>query len=78
VIELDGLDKPMLGMGDEKWQGRVRLGFVEPDMLDPSSDDWGLSLCPFGADRPIVGMEMIKTVGGQMEGRLTVSGRRIR
>jgi hypothetical protein len=78
VMELDGLDKPMLGMGDEKWEGRVRLGFIEPDILDTGSDDWGLAFCPFGTTRPIVGMQMIKTAAGKVEGHLTVSGMRIR
>jgi hypothetical protein len=77
VMELDTLDKPMIGMGDEKWEGRVHLGFVEPDVLDPASDDWRLSFSPFGTTRPIASMGMFKAGAGQEEGRLTISGRRI-
>jgi len=77
VMELDQRDKPLLGMGDEKWEGRLRIGFVEPDVVDPNSDDWGISLCPFGTTRPIVGMRMAKTAAGEVEGRLMISGRSI-
>ena len=77
TFELDTLDKPMIGMGDEKWEGRVHLGFVEPDVLDPASDDWRLSFSPFGTTRPIASMGMFKAGAGQEEGRLTISGRRI-
>ena len=78
AMGLDQLDKPSLGMSDEKWYGRVRLGFTGPDTLDPSADDWALSFCPFGTTRPIAGVGMVKNVDGQLDGYLTADGKVVR
>jgi hypothetical protein len=42
TIRLGTGDKPVLGMGDEKWEGRVILGYIEPDVRSERDDDWGL------------------------------------
>lgn len=41
TLRLDARGRPLLGMGDESWEGRVLLGFVAPD-TPSKSDDWGL------------------------------------
>ncbi len=79
VMELDQADKPMLGMGDERWEGRVRLGFIPPDTFPYSDwDHWGLFFRPFGSARPIAGIGMMQTGSSPLEGFLSVSGKRIR
>ena len=41
TLRLESGDKPLLGMGDEKWEGRVLLGSIAHDTSEPS-DEWGL------------------------------------
>ena len=77
VLELDQLDRPILGMGDDRWEGRVHLGFKGSDVLDREEDDWGLSFMGFGSERPVAAIGMVKSKTGT-EGLLTVSGKRIR
>jgi len=76
VLELDQLDKPMLGMGDERWEGRVHLGFTEPDMPSPDWDNWGLSFRG-SSERPVAAIGMVKSGTGS-DGLLTISGKEIR
>jgi hypothetical protein len=78
VMELDQYDKPMLGMGDERWEGRVLLGFVEPDTYAPEWDNWGLMFRPFGSEKPSASIGVLKMGRSTPEGVLTLSGKRIR
>ena len=34
LLALNAEDKPSFGMSDERWEGRVSLGFLQPDFLD--------------------------------------------
>jgi len=34
--------KPALVLSDEKWEGRILLGFIQSDYPSPAEDDWGL------------------------------------
>ncbi len=36
------LRRLILGMSEEKLEGRVMLGFMQPDTPSPNWDDWGL------------------------------------
>jgi hypothetical protein len=78
AVRLDAADKPYLEMSDERWAGRVSLGFIEQDMYDPKTDDWGLSFRGFGSQRSIAEMGMTKTASGEPTGFLAVSGEQIR
>ena len=79
VMELDQADKPMLGMGDEKWEGRVVLGFMPPDTWPYSDwDHWGLVFRGFGSEHAVVGMGMTNTRNNPAEPFLRISGRNIR
>lgn len=79
VMELDQVDKPMLGMGDERWEGRVHLGFIPPDTSPYSNwDEWGLLFRAFGSQHPVVGMGMMKTRNNPVEPFLRIAGRSIR
>lgn len=77
VMELDQSDKPMLGMGDERWEGRMHLGYIEPDSPTPDWDNWGLAFRGFGSERAVAGIGMVKAGTGGLEGFLTVSGKRL-
>jgi hypothetical protein len=79
VMELDQADKPMLGMGDERWDGRVHIGFMPPDTFPYSSwDHWGVVLRAPGSERTVVGMGTVNGRDGPAEPFLTVSGKSIR
>jgi hypothetical protein len=79
VMNLDQADKPIFGMGDERWEGRVRLGFMPPDAFPYSGwDHWGLVFRAFGSEHPIVGMGTINTPDNPAEPFLTVSGKSVR
>jgi hypothetical protein len=76
VMDLDEADKPMLGMGDERWEGRVHIGFIAPDSSPYGDwDQWGISLRAFGSEHAVVGMSTAKTGPDHVEGSLTVGGR---
>jgi hypothetical protein len=78
VMELDQSDKPALGMGDERWEGRVQLGFIAPDTYTPEWDNWGLWFRAFGSERPVASIGVTNSGPGRApEGVLTLSGRRI-
>jgi hypothetical protein len=79
AIDLDQADKPMFVMSDERWEGRVHLGFIPPDTFPYSGwDHWGLLFRAIGSERPVAGMGMSKTGANPLEAFLTISGRRIR
>ena len=78
VIELDEADKPMLEMGDERWQGRLILGFNGPDSPDTVHDNWGLRFRAFGSERTVAGIGTMQRRGGPVESYVIVSGKRIR
>lgn len=79
VVELDLADKPMLSMGDERWEGRVHMGFLPPDAFPYSDwDNWGLSFRGIGSERSVAAIGMLKKEANRMEGFLTVSGKSIR
>ena len=76
VMNLDQGDKPMLIMGDERWEGRMHLGFIPADSgPSPDWDHWGLGFRAF-SDRPAVAM-WVDVKGKLAKGYLSVSGRRI-
>jgi hypothetical protein len=77
ALELDQAEKPMLVMSDEKWEGRVHLGYIEPDTKDPRWDNWGLAFRAPGSSRPVAGMGMTRGARDHPEGFLTVSGKTI-
>jgi len=76
VLELEGSDRPVLGMGDERWEGRVVLGYIQPDALSPGWDQWGLLFRAPGSERPVAGLGMLPDSGGRMKGFLTWSGKK--
>jgi hypothetical protein len=79
VMELDQSDKPMLGMGDERWEGRVALGFMPPDTWPYSNwDHWGLLFRAFGSEHAVVGMGTTNTPNNPAEPFLRIGGRSIR
>jgi hypothetical protein len=41
-LELGWMDRPIFGLSDEKWEGRVLLGFIENDSPSPDDDNWAL------------------------------------
>lgn len=78
VMELSSdQQKPMIGLGDDKWEGRVRLGFIPPDSRTPTWDEWGLLLTPPGTERPAASIGIAPSKEGT-RGYLTLSGRQIR
>ena len=43
VIELQQpREQPTIGLGDERWEGRMMLGFIASDYVSPEDSDWGL------------------------------------
>jgi|HubBroStandDraft_1064217.scaffolds.fasta_scaffold109846_2 hypothetical protein len=79
ALQLDQADKPMLGMGDERWEGRVHLGFMPPDTFPYSDwDHWGLVFRAFGSEHALVGMGTTNTHDSPAEPFLRISGRDIR
>jgi hypothetical protein len=78
-LDLDQADKPIFVMSDERWEGRVHLGFMPPDTFPYSDwDHWGLLFRAFGSERPVVGMGMINTRNNPAEPFLRVAGRSVR
>jgi hypothetical protein len=78
VMELDQADKPTLGMSDERWEGRVQLGFMAPDAYPYTDwDHWGLVFRAFGSEHAIVGMGTINAPNNPAEPFLRVSGRSV-
>jgi len=78
ALRLGNTDKPMLIMSDDRWSGRVHLGFIESDTNDQASDEWGLLFRAFGSERAVAAIGMTKGENGQPEGSVIVEGKRIR
>ena len=79
VMELDAADKPMIGMGDEKWEGRVHLGFLPPDTFPYGDwDNWGLSFRGVGSQRAVAAIGMLRKGTNRFEGFIALSGKRVR
>jgi hypothetical protein len=78
ALELDAADRPLLVMSDQRWEGRVILGFNEPDTPDPTWDNWGLRFHAAGSEKTVAGIGTMKRSDGRVEGFLTVSGKRVR
>jgi hypothetical protein len=76
-LGLSDADKPALVMNDGRWQGRVHIGFVHPDVEDKEWDNWDVSLRPFGTERPAVGLGMSKTTSGATDAFVVIAGKRI-
>jgi len=77
VLELDENDRPSLGMGDEQWEGRMRLGYMAPDVPSRAWDKWGLTFTAPGSNRAVASLLTVKQPTGY-EGLLTISGKSIR
>lgn len=78
-FDLDQADKPILAMSDERWEGRVHLGFMPPDTFPYSNwDHWGLLFRAFGSEHAIVGMGTVNTRKNPAEPFLRIGGRSIR
>jgi hypothetical protein len=60
--------EPILGMGDKGWEGRVMLGFIQPDSPSPSWDQWGLI---FRAPQGDTRIAQIGTVRDARTGRIS-------
>jgi hypothetical protein len=75
---LGSFDKPSLMMSDDHWMGRVELGYIDPDTVNPASDNWGLSFHAVGSERTIAGIGMTKAADGRIEGDVTIEGKRFR
>lgn len=80
VMQLDEADKPLLGMGDERWEGRILLGHKgsdTPDIPDDPRDQWALEFRAFG-EMPVALMGMAKSGGNQTRSILLLDGKSIR
>ena len=81
-MSLGPLDKPALGMSDERWLGRVVLGYTSssdtPDIPSRLPDEWGLTFSPFGTTRAVAAIGMTNAGGGETKGVLVVNGEAIR
>lgn len=79
-VSLDPSGKPGLSMSDERWLGRVVLGYIGTDTPDipDTSDDWGLGFRPFGTTRSAAYMGMTNVQGGETRGVLFVNGEKVR
>jgi hypothetical protein len=79
VVGLDQADKPALVMSDEKWEGRVHLGFMPPDAFPYGNwDHWGLLFRAVGSEHAVAGMGMANTRNDPAEPFLRVAGKNIR
>ena len=71
-------DKPVLVMSDERWEGRVHLGFMTPDTFPYTNwDHWGLLFRAFGSEHPVVGMGMTNTEKNPAEPFLRIGGKNV-
>jgi hypothetical protein len=83
ALELDPADKPGLMMSDERWLGRIVLGYAGSDTPDipDTEDSWNLEFRPAGTTLPAAKIGMtgaLKPGGGGDKGLLFVNGERIR
>jgi hypothetical protein len=81
VMQLDEADKPLLGMGDERWEGRILLGHKgsdTPDIPGDPRDQWALEFRGFGSEMPVALMGTAKSGGSQARSILLLDGKSIR
>jgi hypothetical protein len=79
VMGLDQADKPILVMSDEKWEGRVHLGFMPPDTFPYGNwDHWGLLFRGVGSEHAVAGIGMTNARNDPAEPFLSVAGKSIR
>jgi hypothetical protein len=78
TISLNARDKPLFAMSDERWQGRVVLGFLDQDFPDPGVDKWGLLFRAFGSEHAVASIGSSKLADGASEGYVTVSGKSVK
>lgn len=72
TLHLGRADKPLLGMGDENWEGRVLLGFIEHDVPSRHGDDWGLLFRAPGSLPDLASIGTTSNSAGVRSGRLSV------
>lgn len=78
-LNLNQGDKPIFVMSDERWEGRVHLGFMPPDTFPYSNwDHWGLLFRAFGSEHAVAGMGMTNTRSNPAEPFLRIGGKSIR
>jgi len=69
TLQLQGPEaRPLLGMSDSKWEGRVMLGFIQPDAPSSSDDDWGLL---FRAPQGSTNMASLAMIRDARSGRIS-------
>jgi hypothetical protein len=54
VLQLSDKERPLLGMSDDEWEGRVLLGAIEDD-LPTATTDWGLRFTAPGGSLASIG-----------------------
>ncbi|MBI3684003.1 MAG: hypothetical protein HY235_26830 [Acidobacteria bacterium] len=73
TIQLGNRDKPVIGMGDEDWEGHVLLGSLEHDVRsEQAAEDWGLLFRGPGTVHDIAGIGMTSKPKGISVGRLSI------
>lgn len=78
-LDMNQGDKPVLVLSDERWEGRVHLGFITPDTFPYTNwDHWGLLFRAFGSEHAVAGMGMANTRSNPAEPFLRIAGRSIR
>ena len=79
VLALGAEERPILGMGDEHWEGRINLGYMPPDSIPYGDwDHWGLLIRGVGSESPAAGLMVVKENNGKYDGFLRLAGRTIR
>ena len=54
MLQLTERDQPLLGMGDDRWEGRVLLGMLQNDL--GARGDWGLQFTSPGGPLASIGV----------------------
>ncbi len=74
TLRVEGLgDRPILAMSDNKWEGRVMLGFIQSDVPSTSDDDWGLVFRAPQGNTAIADLVMIRdALSGRISGKLAL------
>ncbi len=66
-------ERPTLAMSDNKWEGRVMLGFIPSDVPSNSDDDWGLIFRGPQGNSAIADLGMIRdALSGRISGTLAL------
>lgn len=73
TLRLESGEKPLLGMGDETWEGRVLLGFVGQDTKS-AGDDWGLLFRAPGSVADLASIGVVSDSAGRRSGTIAVRG----